>query len=318
MRFQETTVAQEINLSNPAIELGNTSIHDAYALEINISAKNETGAAKTPTIQEFLSALEQISVMSDNTRYHYALSGLDIARWNALSTPMSLPTRTLDKTFTSTADDATMSASFVLTLDAGDLIALQHDTVTLKAAIAKTIATDCPVTACTIKPTIFEKIPESVAEITKTYGASFEAALEPKVYAMEKTLGANTEFTGFFDLPTGALLRTGMMHWSVAPSQLGLIQVVPSRSEIHRINWNTAIARDERRLRTKMPENVVLMDYNTEWIMNGLGKDGRTFNRGDFQIAAKSATETKLRYVSFEMTFPANAGALLEPGNKFL
>lgn len=318
MRFQETTIAQEINLSNPAVELGNTSIHDAYALEINISAKNESGAAKTPTIQEFLSALEQISVMSDNTRYHYALSGLDIARWNALSTQNGLPSRVLDKTFTETADDATMSASFVLTLDAGDLIALQHDTVTLKAAIAKTIAADCPVTACTIKPTIFEKIPESVAEITQAYGANFEAALEPKVYALEKSMPAGTEFTGFFDLPTGALLRSGMMHWTVAPSQIGLIQVVPSRSEIHRVNWNTAVARDERRLRTTMPENTVMMDYNTEWTMNGLGKDGRTFNRGDYQIAAKSAAETKLRYVSFELTFPAAAGAVLEPGTKFL
>ncbi|MDV0442589.1 hypothetical protein [Methanorbis furvi] len=318
MKFHENTTPQEINLSNPAVELGNSSIHDAYALEINISAKNETGSAKVPTIQEFLSAFEQIAVMSDNTRYHYALTGLDIARRNAMTMPQGIPSRVLDKTFTSVADDATMSASFVLTLDEGDLIALQHDTVTLKAAIAKQIAVDCPVTACTINTTIFEKIPESVTEIVGTYGANFERALEPKVYAMEKTLPSTTEFTGFFDLPTGSLLNGAMLHWTVAPSQVGMIQVVPSRSEIHRVNWATAVARDERRLRTAMPSNTLLMDYNSEWMLNALGKDGRTFNRGDYQIAAKSATETKLRYVSFEKTFPAGAGAVFEPGNRFL
>lgn len=317
MRFQETTIPQEINRSNPAVELGVTSIHDAYSLEVSITAKNETGAAATPTIDQFLGALEQIAVMSDNTRYHYALNGLDIARRNAMMIPPNC-NRVIDKTFSSTADDASCTATFVLNLDEGDIVALQHDTVTLKAAVAKTIAADWNITDFSIKPTVYEKIPESTAEIVKAYGAEFEKVLEPKVYCTEKTLPAGTEFMGFFDLPTGALLRGAMLHWSVAPTQFGLIQVVPSRSEIHRINWNAAVTRDERRLRTVMPSNVNLIDYNSEWTLNGLGKDGRTFNRGDYQIAAKSATETKLRYTSYELTFPAGNSALLEAGSKFL
>lgn len=318
MRTQEMTIAQEINLSTPSIELGNNSIHDCYLLEVTLKAKNETGAAKTPTIAEWLSAIEQVAVMTDNTRYHYALNGKDIANLNAIRTPVGIPSRVLDMTFGSTADDATMEATFVLALDEGDIVALQHDSVTMKAAFAKTIATDCPVTYAQIKPSLVEDIPESTADITNKYGANFEAALEPKVYAKTQKCSANTEFTGFADLPTGCLLRGAMLDWSAAPEQFGILQVVPSRSELWRLNWATARAKDERLYRTKMPENVTMLNYNTEWVANGLGKDGRGFNRGDFQIAARSSVETTLRYISLEQTFPAGAGAVLATGNRFV
>lgn len=320
MRIQETALPQELNLKTPAIDLGNTSIHTAYHLQVHIEAENGTGAAKTPTIEEWASCLENISVVSDNTRYHYSWNGMDIIKRNAMFAPVGLPTRVIDQTFTSTADGEMMTADFVLALEEGDIIGMMHDSVTLKASIAKTIADDCPIEEITIKPTIYELIPSTdkaaaQAELQARYGEGYVGALEPKVYNLEKKCDANTEITGFFNLPTGALLRGGLMQWSAAPSQFGLIATVPSRSELMRMNWATARAKDERRFRTAMPENCTYFDFDAELAINGLGIDGRAFNRGDYQISARTAEELTLRYTSFEMMYPAVSGGSLNPGH---
>jgi len=310
MFVQESTKSQELNKSTPAVELGVTSIHDAYMLEFAITAKNETGAAVTPTMAQFLNAIEQINVKSDNSRDHYAVSGMDIARRNAMRTPYGLSNRYLDKTFTEVADDASVTCNFVATLNEGDIVALQHNNITLKASLASKIADGFNITDYVIKPTVIELIPQSAADITGKYGANFEYALEPKVYAQEKKCGANTEFMGFMDLPTSTLLQGAMMHWSVAPSQFGLVQVAPARMDITRLSWNTARAKDSTKFGTEMPANVTYFDYASEWTLNNLGKDGRDFSRGDYQFAANTSAETTMRLVSYEQMFPAGAGAI--------
>lgn len=311
-RIQKTALASTINKNNLAVELGNTSIHSAYMLECTITATNGTGASKTPTIAEFLGVLEQINVVSNNTNYHYSWSGTDIARRNAMKTAMNTTNRVLDMTFSAVASTGEMAATFVLWMDEGDVIALMHDTVTLKAQLANYLAESCPVTAVTIKPTIIELVPAAgLADIKARYGEKYEGALEPKVYVREKKCDANTTFTEFFELPTGALLRGAMLKWSVAPSQFGIVATVPSRSELMRMNWTTAVASDEIRFRVKMPDNTNYIDYNAELAFNGLGIDGRNFNLGDYKIAAYSTTETTLRYVSFELTYPSTAGGNL-------
>lgn len=308
MFVQESTKSQELNKSTPSVELGVTSIHDAYMLEFSITAKNETGAAATPTMAQVLGAIEQINVKSDNSRDHYALSGMDIARRNAMRTPYGLTSRYLDKTFSEVADDASFTANFVMTLNEGDIVALQHNNITLKASLASQIADDFNITGYTIKPTVIELIPQTKEDIIGKYGENFEYALEPKVYSIEKKCPANTEFVDFADLPTSALLQGAMMHWSTAPSQFGLVQVAPARMEITRLNWLTARYKDSMKFGTEMPANVTYFDYASEWTMNSLGKDGRTFNRGDYRFAANSAVETTMRLVSFEQMFPAGAG----------
>lgn len=320
MKSQIITLPNTITLNNLSVELGNTSIHSAYMLSVHIEATNNSGSAKTPTIAEFLSVLQTIAVVSDNTRYHYSLSGLDIARRNAMYTKNGLSTRVLDMTFASKATSATMSADFVLALEEGDIIALMHDSVTLKAVLGTQIAANCPVTNVTIRPTIYELVPSAdaqtaTAELLARYGQNFSGALEPKVYALQTTCPANTEITGFFNLPTGALLRSGMMHWSAVPDQFGIIATVPTRSELMRMSWDVARAKDERKFGVSMPANVVNFEFDSELTLNGLGLDGRAFNRGDYQLSARTNAQTTLRYVSFEMVFPAIQGGALNAGH---
>lgn len=319
MFIQEATKPGELNGSTPSVELGTSSIHDAYLMEFEINATNETGSSVTPTIADFLGAINQIKIQSDNSKDHYALTGMDVARRNAMFSPMGIESRVIDKTFSAVADDGTVSAKFVLTLDEGDIVALQHNNITMKVEMASTIKTDFPITSYTVKPTVIEKIPQTEQDIIGTYGENFEYALEPKVYATTKTLSNTTEYTGFLEVPTGALLRGAMLNWTSAPKQWGVVQIVPSRTEISRMNWLTSQVKDQRRFGTQLASNTVYFDYDSEWTLNGLGKDGRTFNRGDYMFAAlPNNADTTLRMVSYEQMFPAGAGDILNAGKRFV
>lgn len=322
MRVQETAVSGELNRNTPAVELGNTSIHSAYTLECCVELTNESGEAYTPSILDIGAALENISVQSDNTRYHYSLSGKDIIYKNAMSTKVGSPTRVIDMQPATIADEGSTETKFVLFLEEGDVIGLIHDSVTLKASVARELADGVRITGYSIKPGIIELVPSSgeagLAELAARYGAGYAGALEPKCYAVEQTCQANTEFTGFFNLPTGALLRGAMMQWSVAPRQLGLIATVPSRAELCRTHWNTRRAMDERMYGTEMPQNCNYFNFDSELTNNGLGLDGRAFNRGDYQIACRADAETRLRYVSYEMMYPAVSGGALNLGHSIL
>lgn len=322
MRVQETTVSGELNRNTPAVELGNTSIHSAYMLECCVELTNESGESYTPDILDIGAAFENISVQSDNTRYHYSISGKDIIYKNAMSTKKGTPSRVIDMKPATIADEGSTETKFVLFLEEGDVIGLLHDTVTLKATVARELADGVRITGYSIKPSIIELIPSAgeagLAELAARYGEGYAGALEPKVYAVEQTCHANSEFTGFFNLPTGSLLRGAMMQWTVAPKQLGLIATVPSRAELCRNLWLTRRAMDERMYGTEMPENCNFMNFDAELTNNGLGLDGRAFNRGDYQVACRTDAETRLRYVSYEMMYPAISGGALNLGHSIL
>lgn len=300
MRVKMNTLSQKINLQNPAINLPRSSIHDCYILKFEMAIKNTGSSSVTPTITQYLEAIEQIVVTSDSTRVHYSLSGLDLTRRNAMLTKNGCDSRVLDLTFSTVAASATGSATFVLFLDEGDIIAVMHDNLELKVTFKDTVTTGVTVTAATVTATIAERIPVSAAELISKYGENFEYAAEPKVYVMTQACAANTELTGFFDLPTGTLLTGAMLHFSTAPEQVGILQTVPDRVELEKIDWAELRAIDERRFGTKIPTGVVTFDYGAQWMDNGLGKDAWNYNKGDIQIAAKAASATTLRYVSFE------------------
>ncbi|MDD4126880.1 MAG: hypothetical protein PHV39_04245 [Methanomicrobium sp.] len=296
-RIKENTLAEKINKSVPAIQLPRTSIHDAYALKFKISVKNETAGAVTPTIAQVLTAIEQIVLTSDSTRVHYSLNGMDLARRNAIFGSADVE-KVIEKTFSSIAAAGTADLSFVLFMDEGDILAIAHDSLELKVIFGSAVGT-LTLTAAEVTITIIEKIP-SHAELVSLYGENLEYVAEPKVYAITQNIAANTEFTGVMDLPTGTLLTGAMIYFSTAPEQVGILQTVPDRVELIKIDWDTMRAIDERKFKTDSPAGMITLDYGSQWYDNAMGVPAWTYNKGDRQVAVKSATAGTIRYVSFE------------------
>lgn len=298
-RIKENTLSERINLSVPAIQLPRTSVHDAYALKFNITVANASGAAVTPTAAQILGTIEQVVLTSDSTRVHYALSGMDIARRNAV-THASNTDNPINKTFSQIANSASGVCSFVMFLDEGDILAFAHDSLELKVVFNTAIDTGVTVSGAEVITTIIEKIP-TADEVVNWYGKNLEMAAEPKVYANTVSVSANTEFSGILDLPTGTLLTGAMLYFSTAPETVGILQTVPDRVELIKIDWDTMRAIDERKFRNAIPTGVIFFDYGLQWYSNGLGVPAWTYNKGDRQIAVKSTNAiTTFRYVSFE------------------
>ncbi|WP_067047583.1 hypothetical protein [Methanofollis ethanolicus] len=297
-RIKLNTLSEKINKSVPAIQLPRTSIHDAYCLDFKITIQNAGTAAATPAIADVLAAVDQIVLTSDSTRVHYSLNGLDVARRNALFGASDVD-KVIEKTLSSIAASASADVEFTLFLDEGDIVAVAHDSLELKVTFGSTAGTNLNVTAADVTTTIVEKIPTGT-ELIQMYGQNFEYVAEPKVYAITTTIPANTEFTGVLDLPTGTLLTGAMLYFSAAPQQVGILQTVPDRSELIKINWRTMRAIDERKYKTAMPAGMVTLEYGVQWYDNGLGVPAWTYNKGDRQVGVKSPAQTTLRYVSFE------------------
>jgi hypothetical protein len=305
MRIKLNTLAQLINTANPSINLPRSSIHDAYCLEYTLTLNNSGSASVTPTMTDVLKAIESIVVTSDSSLVHYSLSGLDLARRNAYASAAGTD-QVLFRTLSAIGAGNSATISFVLYLDEGDIVAVAHNNLELKStftATAGTLAVANP--QCQV--TIVEAIP-SPEELAAKYGANLEYVEEPKVYAQEiQGIPANTEFTGVFDLPTGTLLRGCMVTLDNEPEMIGILQTTPDRVEIEKVSWETIRAIDERKFRTKGPEGTITLDFGTQWQDNGVGKNGWSFNKGDKQLALKTAATTTLRYVSFERIVNINA-----------
>lgn len=299
MRVKMNTLSQVINKQNPAIPLPRSSIHDAYILDFEIKIKNTGASAVTPTITELLTAIENISVVSDSSQVHYSLGGIDLARRNSMFCAAATDD-IMKKTFTSLAANAETTVKFPLFLDEGDIIAIMHDNLEMKVTFLSKISANVTIESAVVKTTIIERIPTSAAELVATYGENFEYAAEPKVYLAKQTVAANSEFTGFFDMPTGTLLTGAMIHFSAAPEKVGIMQIVPDRVELQKVDWDVLRAIDQRKHKTDLPENVVTLEYGTQWMENGIGKAGWHYNKGDIQIAVKTEEEITMRYVSFE------------------
>ena len=140
------------------------------------------------------------------------------------------------------------------------------------------------------------------------YGKDFELVAEPKVYALTAKCLANSEFTGFMDLPTGTLLRKAILEISGSdfPQQMGILRTVPDRIELNKEDFETHLELDQIIYGTELPVDrtnhvaTYVMDYGSQWQANGKGKNGWSYAKGDVQLAAKTNAELSVRYISLE------------------
>lgn len=307
MRNKLSILSQPIQKGGvDTLNLPRNSVHDAYILKFNVTVNNGTSAAITPTAREILEAIAEIKLVTDSTRVHYAMNGHDLALLNALIQKNNTHPF-IEQTLDEIAASASKEYSFSLYLDEGDIIAVAHTNVelTVKFADKTAQALDVASAKCyvTLKETIY-----STAELQAIYGKNFELVAEPKVYAQTATCNANTEFVGFYDLPTGTLLRKAVLEISGSdfPQQVGILRTVPDRIELNKEDFETHIELDQIIYGTELPvdrENHVatyVMDFGSQWQANGKGKNGWSYAKGDIQLAAKTTAELSVRYISLE------------------
>ncbi len=298
-RIKKNTLSEKISLTVPAIQLPRSSIHDKYILDIDMTIANASASSVTPTAEQVLTAIESITLTSDSTRVHYAVSGLDVARRNAIRTGAASVEKAINKTFSAIAASASGTCNVKLVLDEGDILAVAHDSLELKVAFNTAIDTGVTVSAATVTTTITEIIP-SAEELTSWYGKNFEYVAEPKVYSQTVSIPANTELTGVFDIPTGTLLNAAMLYFTTDPQVVGILQTVPDRVELMREDYDVLRFDNELKYKATSPAGVVMLEYGSEWYDNSMGVPAWTYNKGDRQISVKSSASTTLRYTSFE------------------
>lgn len=293
------------------LNLPRNSVHDAYILRFNINVKNGTTGSITPTPKDILDAITEIRVVTDSTRVHYDITGHDLALLNSLIQVNSTEPF-IDKTLSAIAANGTDNYEFCLYLDEGDIIATAHTNVELTVKFAGTTTKGLTVTGAECLLTIKESL-YSQAELLAKYGEGLARAAEPKVYVQTAKCNGNTEFSGFFDLPTGTLLRKALLlitnSTGTLPDQIGILRTNPDRVELNKEDFKTHIELDQIIYRTKLPYKHVagtslsaayVIDYGTQWQSNGIGKNGWSFAKGDIQLAAKTTADQNVRYISIE------------------
>lgn len=300
------TLSDTINLLKTSIDLPRDAVIDQILLKVSMTVKNAGAGAWTSTDEALLRAIQEIRVVSDGSTVHYALSAADVAILNAYNSKHGFAAK-IDEAITIAAGAET-TKTFYLRLDEGDILAASKDSLELKTFTNPTIATDVTITALTITTTIVENV-LSTQEFIASYGASSEFAAEPKVYALSVSIPAGSELTNVLDLPTGSLLRAGVLQFctgglvgGVDPSAIGLINTSPDRREILNVDYLTlrAINAAEYDLGGAAPAGVVLLNYGKDVTADGYGLRGWRFVKGDYQITAKTATPATLRYISLE------------------
>ncbi|WP_319377769.1 hypothetical protein [uncultured Methanocorpusculum sp.] len=295
-RRKYSILSQAITDSVHVANLPRTSIHDGYALKFSMRLTNTSGSSATPLITDILNAITEISLVSDSVRNHYSLNGLDLARLNYRIDKVN---KVLDMTYSALADDAYVDTSFVLYLDEGEILAVAYTNLELKVLFGSTAGTGIDISNAKCEIGLIEEI-YSEAELKARYGERYEKLAEPKVYALSATCDANTEFSGFLDIPTGTLLKGAMLTFTTDPSLFGILRTVPDRVELMKQDWTVARAIDELIYGTSIPTHIVTMDFGVQWQANGIGKDGWSYSKGDIQLAAKTSSSTTVRYVSIE------------------
>lgn len=300
MRAKINTISQTINKNNPAINLPHTTIHDAYIMSFDMILENTSGEAITPTMDNLLKSIEQFVITSDGTNVHASLNGIDLARRDAMKSHAGCD-RVIDRVLAAIADGATQEVKFKLFFDEGDILGPAHDSLEMKITFLNEVLNTAGlgIKSATVRVSIVELIPEG-AELVARYGQSLELLAEPKVYVINQACPANSEFTGFMDLPTGTLQRGAMMYFSVAPEQVGVLKMVPDRTELLKVDFDVLRMIDERKFGCAVPDGIVTLDYGHQISCNNIGLLGWNWSKGDVQIAAKSANATTLRYVSYE------------------
>lgn len=306
MRNKLSVISQQIKLDGvDTLNLPRNSVHDAYILRFNI--KTHATAAATVTPREVLEAISEIRLVTDSTRVHYALNGHDLALLNArIQVNSTAPF--IDSEPVSMQADDTHDYDFSLYLDEGDILAVLHTNVELTVKFAHQVKANVEVLDANAKITIKESI-YSTQELASVFGKDFENVAEPKVYSQTASCNANSEFTGFFDLPTGTLLRGAMLFVQSAgafPDQMGILRTVPDRIELNKEDFETHLELDQIIYKTVLPVDrtnhtaAYVMDFGTQWQANNLGKNAWSYAKGDVQLAAKTSAALNIRYISLE------------------
>ena len=322
MRNKLSVFSQPISKGGvDTLNLPRNSVHDAYILRFNIRVHNGKTESITPTPKDILDAIAEIRLVTDSTRVHYDITGHDLAILNALMQKNNTHPF-IDQTLDAVAANADKEYEFCLYLDEGDIIATAHTNVELTVHFKDESSMGLTVTSAQCLLTIKESL-MSQAELVAKYGEGLKNAAEPKVYIQTTKCNGNTEFSGFFDLPTGTLLRKGILYITnngKLPDQIGILRTNPDRVELNKEDFLTHIELDQIIYGTELPYKYVkdselaavyVIDYGTQWQSNGIGKNGWSFAKGDIMLAAKTPADMNVRYLSIESmvntsVYPAN------------
>ncbi len=301
------TLSAGLSLTNTSIDLPRDAVIDQVVLKLAITVANaSTTVPYAGTVENLLRAIQEIRVISDGSTVHYALSGADVAILNAYNSKYGFAPKLDDAV--NLAAEASGTFTYYLRLDEGDILAASKDSLEMKIVVNTAIATDVTITALVGTTTIVENVltPE---EFVASYGANLEYAAEPKVYALSASVTASSEITNVLDLPTGSLMRAGILQFctgglagSVDPSKVGLIVTSPDRRELLNVDWGTlrALNASEADVAGAAPAGVALINYAKDVTADGYGLRGWRFTKGDYQIVAKTDNAATLRYISLE------------------
>jgi hypothetical protein len=300
MYSRKRTLTERITYTNKTIDLPRDAVIDAILLRCYIVLSNSGASAWNGTYEDVLKAIKEVRVVSNGTNIHYALTGNDVAIVNYY-----------DKASKSVNPDdavsvgAGASASFeiLLTLDAGDIIALEKDSLKLTIEFETSIATNVSLDTSNsyVEVTLEEDVYAPDEEIP--------IAGEPKVYALEKSFATLGELSEVLELPVDTLLHraflvfkdgTGARSDSV-DEKYGIIQTSPERIELYNIGYNTARLYDKQEYNLDAAlTGVSVLDYGEEVTKDGLGIRAWRLNKGDLQLALKTSANGTVRYISHE------------------
>lgn len=314
MRTKIHTASKLINFANPSIYIPCNAMLDAVALKFTLTVKNSGSADATPAIKDVLSAITEIKLTTDATNVHYSVNGLDVARLNAYD-GHSGSGSVLNMTCPEIAASGEGTIQFTLFLDQGDILGAQYDSIELKCLFKQVeFATGLTITNAVVNVTTVELI-LTEAELQNMYGKNLEYFAEPKVVAYTKTNAANSEMCGFYDIPTGTLLKRAMLTFTETPEKFGVIATTPDLQNLMEVEWQTYRDIDAFKFHCNgvCPDGTVMIDYGTQLAANGQGLYAWNFRLGDYQIATKNERETTMRYVSCEL-IPKNQTAFEQLG----
>lgn len=301
------TLSTALSLTNTTVNLPRDAVIDQIVLKLAVTVANASeSVAYAGTNEAILRAIQEIRVVSDGSTVHYALSGADVAILNNYNSKYGIAPA-IDSAANVAVSTSTVF-TYYLRLDEGDILAANKDSLEIKIVVNPAIATDVTISALTGTITIVENV-LTPQEFVESYGANLEYAAEPKVYALQATVNSSSEITDVLDLPTGSLMRGGILQFmtgglagSVDPTTVGLIVTSPDRRELLNIDWGTlrAINASEYDVNGGAPAGVALINYAKDVTADGYGLRGWRFTKGDYQIVAKTSNAATLRYISLE------------------
>jgi len=301
MYSRKRTLTEKITYTNKTIDLPRDAVIDAILLRCYIVlTNNDTTNPFNGTYEDVLKAIKEVRVVSDGNNIHYALTGLDVAIMNYY-----------DKASKSVNPDGAISvgagasASFevLLTLDAGDIVAVEKDSLKLTVEFETSIATNVSLDTNNsfVEVTLEEDVYATDEEIPITG--------EPKVYSLEKSFGTLGELAEVLELPVDTLLHRAFLVFKDGTGarsdnvdeKYGIIQTSPERIELYNIGYNTARLYDKQEYNLDAAlTGVSVLDYGEEVTKDGLGIRAWRLNKGDLQLALKTSANGSVRYISHE------------------